>query len=188
MLACHDAAVVSKPSGTDPGSAEITVRLGNTRHYPVDVISPKGSTVHSGDPGDPAWQLGAVITKAVSLDTGKRMALLPAASLAGIQFPTTPAPFSTVAERSQIDGTAYLIGVLVTALDELARMYGIDPEEIVPTLVHELDIATLTVQSFQELSDFNLSAKAAEDLGNIGMNALLQAVKEGRTRRSGCLT
>jgi hypothetical protein len=96
-----------------------------------------------------------------------------------VQFPTTQAPFDTIKERSQIDGTAFYVGVLVMALDEMAKVCGLDVDQTLPLLVKEMDTADLTVQTFRELEDPSLSLQEVQDLGKLAMDALLTVVEHG---------
>ena len=125
---CHATADLqvadSQPNGalricatrTRPTGLRLTVV--NTRRYPVDVSYPGGATVTVEPAADIATQVGAYINKVSNL--ADRRTVLPGHATATVELPR---PGEGQARVSiDIDGIAYLTGILSVAIDELTLM------------------------------------------------------------------
>ncbi len=125
---CHATADLqvadSQPNGalricatrTRPTGLRLTVV--NTRRYPVDVSYPGGATVTVEPAADVATQVGAYINKVSSL--ADRRTVLPGHATATVELPQPGEGRARVS--IDIDGIAYLTGILSVAIDELTLM------------------------------------------------------------------
>ncbi len=183
VLSCHDATVVTP--GVN-GVANLQVKLANNRHYPMDVDSPSSGNVSTDDRGSVAQQIGAALTKFASKRPGHNMTLLTGAALAKIQLPSQKAPFSHAAIETQVDGEAYLCGLLQTAVDEIALMVHLPVSKLTRNLVDGLAGEEALYRLGTELySPDQLSLQAIKTLGDVGLDALKVAVQNAGTFLAG---
>jgi hypothetical protein len=175
VLSCHDATVIKPPSGNQPGTADIGVRLVNTRRYPIDVIYPATASATTDNPGSVAAQIGAAITKAVATPPGTKRILLSAGATATLIIHGAHPPFANLKISTEFDGEAYLVGILGTALEELAAFTLIELKVVTRSLLTALSVSKVLLRAQSELTDNDLSPKNLKVLGDVGLDAL-QAV------------
>jgi hypothetical protein len=178
VVSCHDATVTKPPAAGQPGVADIGVRIANVRNYPIDVVVPSTASVATDDPGSVAAQIGAAITAAVVNPPHTSRVLLPAGATAQIIIPGVSPPFAGLQVSTQLDGEAYLVGLLMTAIDEYSAFTYKSAQTLVKDLLTELSASKALERITNELSNADLSLDSAKTLGDVGLDALQVVLKE----------
>ena len=182
MYTCHDATVASPPTATDPGKADIAVNLANARNYSVDVSRPDNASVTINDHGDPNVELvdwiGGTITQLVNKREGEQMSILPGGATDKVAIPGVQAPFDKLHLRTQLDGEAYLVGILKLAVDELAWMYnGVTKASLGQDILDELSKGQIIYKALTELRSIDLSFDTVKTLTDLAKDIVLDAIK-----------
>lgn len=176
VLWCDEATITAPPSGNFPGSAAINVELSNARKYPIDVEYPPGTVIRTDDPGSVAQQLGAKLTEISSLQADQTFHLLSGDSLAKLKLRSARPPFWRMS--TAMDGEAYLVSILQTALDALEQMApGLKLADLTKELLKALGGEEVLYRSDTELVSDNLSFAILKSLGDVGLDAFKVAVE-----------
>jgi hypothetical protein len=180
VASCHDATVVRSPAAGDLGAASINLRLEDRRNYPVSVAFPASGTATVSDPGSVAAQIGAAITRFVSTPRGESLVLVPAAATGTVNLPDAVPPFKGLRVTASLDGEAFMVSILGTALDEIATMDGLPLEAVTKDFVDGWGGASTLYRIQSELTVTDLSPGQIQTIANVGLDAVLTAFQANK--------